>query len=222
MGRQSKAAAARVENLKIARKHLQPQIEDVTDQENTDFEPSSTQNQHHHDDLLEEGFFILEEDLGSESELDDEDEGSDEESTASESAIAEFMRVLGEAQLAAVKLEAEARSEKPNRKRQYTGNAPHTKRRHAAKRRKLESTGQKFISSFFAKQPESTNTPVPPTITLSDNESAEELTDDEPIEVVNDTRHGDEAKAHLRQLFPEDEVSATLTRHQRTTPNFTS
>ena len=90
----------------------------------------------HANDLLEEGFFMLEEDLGSDSEDEIEDEELEDESIdkpVTDADIVAFTQILAEAQLAAVKAERIATAEKPNRKRHYTGNSKRTKRYHAQK-----------------------------------------------------------------------------------------
>jgi hypothetical protein len=66
MGRCLKATLSRVNNLGHAQKNLQAQVEDITDLQDPDFDENPPQN--HANDLLEKGFFMLEEDLGSDSE----------------------------------------------------------------------------------------------------------------------------------------------------------
>lgn len=103
MGRRSKATLSRVNNLGHAQKNLRAQVEDITDLQDPDFDENSPQN--HANDLLEEGFFMLEEDLGSDSEDEIEDEELEDESIdkpVTDADIVAFTQILAEAQLAAV------------------------------------------------------------------------------------------------------------------------
>ena len=61
MRRCSKATLSHVNNLGHAQKNLWAQVEDITDIQDLDFNKNPPQN--HANDLLEEGFFMLEEDL---------------------------------------------------------------------------------------------------------------------------------------------------------------
>ena len=81
MGRQSKAIQARLKNLQ---KHVTtPQkayVEDVTDKEDADYNHSA--KQHGMADLLEEGFFFLDEDSDSDEDSEYGEEDIDEEELA--------------------------------------------------------------------------------------------------------------------------------------------
>jgi hypothetical protein len=213
MGRRSKATLARVSNLGHPQKKNQARVEDITDPQDPYFDGNQPQN--HPVDLLEERFFMLDEDLGSDSEDEIDDEECEDETTdkvVTDTDIAHFTERLAEAQLAAVKAEHVAMAEKPNRKRYYTGNSKRTKQHHAQKRRKLGETGQQFIQSFFKQKtmPASIETmPTAPKINInrdvepevlevdSDSEDEDEET---AVEIVADS--GEE---HLRRLFPEDD-----------------
>jgi hypothetical protein len=141
MGRLSKAKEAHVKNLLEAKAKQSTSVEDVTLTEDM------TQNAT--DDLHEQGFFILEDNKGSDT---DEGESDDEEETGdvlADADISMFSQILYKAQLTAVKAEREAAQEWPTRKRCYTGNALRTKCYHAQKRRKLAKTGQQFIQFFL-------------------------------------------------------------------------
>ena len=80
MSRQSKAIQACLKNLQ---KHVMtPQkayVEDVTDEEDTDYNHAK---QHGTADLLEEGFFFLDEDSDSDEDLEYGEEDIDEEESA--------------------------------------------------------------------------------------------------------------------------------------------
>ncbi|KAF8804556.1 hypothetical protein BYT27DRAFT_7300076, partial [Phlegmacium glaucopus] len=115
MGRHSRATLAHVSNLGHAQKILWAHVEDITDPQDPDFD--GNQPQKHPVDLLEEGFFILDEDLGSDTEDKMEDEECEDESTdksVTDADIAAFAKMLAEAQLAAVKAEHIAQAEKPS------------------------------------------------------------------------------------------------------------
>ena len=75
MGRRSKATIACFKNCGQAQKKLQAQVEDITDPQDPYF--NEYQSWNHPADVLEEGFFILDKDLGSDS----EDEECEDEST---------------------------------------------------------------------------------------------------------------------------------------------
>jgi hypothetical protein len=210
MGRRSKATLARVSNLGHPQKKFQACVEDITNPQDPDFDGSRPQN--HPVDLLEEGFFMLDEDLGSDSEDEIDDEECEDENTdkvVTDTDIARFAERLAEAQLAAVKAECVAMAEKPNRKCHYTGNSKRTKQHHAQKRRKLGETGQQFIQSFFKQKTTTASietTPTAPKINRNvepevlevDSEDEDEET---AVEIVAES--GEE---HLRRLFPEDDI----------------
>lgn len=75
MGRQSRANTAHVKNIQEARKRHKASVEDITAMEDPDFVQSMAQNATN--DLLEQGFFILEKELGPD--IDDDDDDKDEE-----------------------------------------------------------------------------------------------------------------------------------------------
>ncbi|KAF8804583.1 hypothetical protein BYT27DRAFT_7259069 [Phlegmacium glaucopus] len=115
MGRHSRATLACVSNLGHAQKILWAHVEDITDPQDPDFD--GNQPQKHPVDLLEEGFFILDEGLGSDTEDEMEDEECEDESTdkpVTDADIAAFAKMLAEAQLAVVKAEHIAQAEKPS------------------------------------------------------------------------------------------------------------
>ena len=101
------------------------------------------------DDLLERGFFFLDEDPDAEdvdddsdaSDLDEESLGEELQELKTEAEIRHFSAVLAEAQAMAVKAEREATEGKRKRPRHYTGNSIRTKRYHALKRHQLGLTG---------------------------------------------------------------------------------
>jgi hypothetical protein len=168
-------------------------VEDITDPEDPDFQGNHSKS--HAVDLLEEGFFVLDENLDSDSEDEGcEDECADESVTDAD--IAAFTEILAEAQLAAVKAEQLAKAEKPNRKRHYTGNSKRTRQYHAQKRQKLRESGQPFIQSFFAKK---TDIEIEQVEHQGDLDSLE-TEDNELVGII--AENGEE---HLRRLFPEDD-----------------
>jgi hypothetical protein len=124
MGRQAKAATARLNNLQKSETHQKPNV-DVFDDEGMDFEE---------DDLLE-GFFFLDkgdahgENFDSDSDDDEVGELGEEEldELQNEAAIEHFNAVLFEAQAMTVKAEHEAAGKKPKRKWHNTGNSDRTK-----------------------------------------------------------------------------------------------
>ena len=120
--------------------------------EDPDFTQNPTQNAT--DNLIGQSFFILDEDLGSDTDEDESDYKKETVDVKTDADIFMFSQILAEVQLAAVKAEQEAAQEQPNCKQHYSGNAPWTKCYHAQKRRKLAKTGQKFIQSFFMEKPE--------------------------------------------------------------------
>jgi hypothetical protein len=134
MGRCSKATISCINNLGHAQKKLQAQVEDIMDPQDPYFEGNPPQNCSI--DLLEEGFFMLDEDLDSDDEDETEDKECKDESMdkpVTDADIIAFTQILAEAQLAAVKAEHIATAEKPNWKSHYTGNSQRTKRYHAQK-----------------------------------------------------------------------------------------
>src|SRR5271168_5025996 len=124
MGRRSKATIARINNLEKVKNAQQPSVEDVEEDEDMDFEA---------DDLLEEGFFFLDETDALDEESDGYNSGYEEEGEGeldrlqNEAEIKHFNAVLFMAQAMAVKAECEAQGEKPKRKHHYTGNSDRTK-----------------------------------------------------------------------------------------------
>jgi len=58
MGRQSKATLSRVENLRKQKTRQKVTVEDITDSEDKDYTPAVINT-----DLLEEGYFFLDEDF---------------------------------------------------------------------------------------------------------------------------------------------------------------
>ena len=109
MVRQSKAIQARLKNLQ---KHVTtPQkayVEDVTDEEDADYNHAK---QHGTADLLEEGFFFLDEDSDSDEDSEYGEEDIDEEELAelkTEDNIHRFNAILAEAQAVAIQAAKEA------------------------------------------------------------------------------------------------------------------
>jgi hypothetical protein len=199
MGRQSKATLAQLNNLPRPVNPHNPTVEEISDDEDTDFED---------EDFLEHGFFFLDEGPGGE-EISDDSCGADEEEVdedklnglQNEADIEHFNAILAHAQTMAIKAEREAAGETPKRKRYYMGNSVRTKRYHAQKRRELTATGQKLISSMFVKKKTQDST-------LTDgNEALPDV-----IEIADDfdssDGEDDEIEASLKQLFPgEPEVN---------------
>ena len=193
MGRRSTATLTRISNLGYTKESFRAYVEDITDPEDPDFHGNHSKN--HAVDLLEEGFFVLDENLDSDSEDEGcEDECADESVTDAD--IAAFTQILAEAQLAAVKAEQLAKAEKPNRKHHYTGNSKRTRQYHAQKRQKLGKSGQPFIQSFFAKK---TDIEIEQVEHQGDLDSLET----EDYELMGIIADGGEE--HLRRLFPEDD-----------------
>ena len=193
MGRQSKATRARLNNLPKPKNPQNPTVEDISDDEDMDFDD---------EDLLEHGFFCLDEGTPLEEDLDSSDSDDDEEvdeeelnALQNEADIEHFNAVLAQAHAMAVKAEREAAGEKPKRKRHYTGNSDRTKRHHAQKRRKLVATGQNLISSMFTKKEKE-----PPASIAEEN-----ITQPDVIEITDDLGpddSDDEVEVSLKQLFP--------------------
>lgn len=168
MGRRSNAVQSRLQNLGQPPQSHRAHVDDVTDSEDEDYLPSPPEKGASDD----YGFIVFED---YESDGDDYTPGSSDSETEDESSDLEdedrreirndadllrFSAILVEAQQVAVKLEQEM--DKPKRAKHYTGNAPHTKRFHAKKRRTLAAEGQKFISQFFparAMVPKATHQP---------------------------------------------------------------
>lgn len=125
-------------------KNLQTLVEDEEDQ---DYLPPADKV-----DLLEHGFFVLDEysDSDSDSEIDLEDR---ELECELEEEIHHFGQILSKAQALAVMAEREATEGRPNWKRHYTGNSVCTKRYHAMKHCQLADQGQRFIHSWFSQAP---------------------------------------------------------------------
>ena len=209
MTRRSKATVARLNNLNKPANPQNPTVEEVFNEEDADFED---------EDFLEHGFFFLDEGHPPEDESDSSDSDGEEvdedELTGlqNEADIEHFNAILAQAQAMAVKAEREAAGEKPKRKRHYTGNSTRTKRHHAQKRHELAATGQKLISSMFAKsRKDSTVTEknkLPPDVI--------EIADD------SDSSEGseDEIEASLNQLFP-DECEVSVLGRVKAGVNFT-
>lgn len=123
-----------------------PSVEDVSNDEDSDFEG---------DDLPKHGFFFLDGESSTEEDSDDSDKELDEDELdrlINEAKIQHFNAIFFEAQAMAVKAEREASGEKPKRKCHYTGNTSRTRRYHAQKRRQLAATGQNFINSWFLRE----------------------------------------------------------------------
>jgi hypothetical protein len=173
-------------------------VEDVSEDEDQDFVPE--------EDLLEHSFFFVDEGDDTEDESDyDSEEAAELNELNNEAALNHFNYILIEAQAIAVKAEREAAGEKPKRKRHYTGNSARTIRHHAHKRRQLASTGQKFISSWFAKKKEME--PI-----TQEKEAGADSAELIKIDEDDDLSDGedDDVEASLKRLFPnEQQVSAT-------------
>jgi hypothetical protein len=196
MGRRSKATTARINNLQKSTGPRNATVEDVFNDEDVNYEQD--------DDLLDEGFFFLDDDATEDDsdDCDSEDDEVDEdklESLQNEAAIEHFNAVLREAQALAVKAEREAAGER-KRKRHYSGNSERTKRYHAQKRRELATTGQKLISSMFSKKRRDT-THVP------EGQKA----GDDILEIVDDSDCSDDeendVQTSVKRLFPQEQVS---------------
>ena len=97
MGRHPKKTLACISNLRCRQKILQAHVEDITDPQDPDFDGNQPQNQPV--DLLEEGFFMLDEDLSSDSEDEIDDEECKDESmdkVVTDTDIARFTEWLTE------------------------------------------------------------------------------------------------------------------------------
>ncbi len=176
MGRQSKATKAWHSNLGRLNNPQNPSVEDASDDEDLDFEDN---------DLLEHGFFFLDDSPSEEDSDSDEDEELDEDELdglINEAKIEHFNAILFEAQAMAVKAEHEANGEKPKRKQHYTGNSTRTQQYHAQKRQQLTATGQKLINSWFSREKKPNMLPpkdsAPEVVEISDNSDASEVEDE--------------------------------------------
>ena len=115
MGRCPKKTLAHIRNLGHWQKILQAHVEDITDPQDPDFDENWPQNQLV--DLLEQGFFMLDEDLGSDTEDEIDNEECEDESmdkVVTDTDIMHFTQWLAEAQLAAVKAEHIKMAKKPH------------------------------------------------------------------------------------------------------------
>ena len=197
MGQQSKATKAWHSNLGWINNPQNPSVEDAFKDEDLDFEDGNN--------LLEHGFFFLDDESPSEEDSDSEDDKeSDEDELGGlidEAKINRFNAILSEAQAMAVKAECEANGEKPKCKWHYTGNSTCTRQYHAQKCQQIAATGQKFINTLFSKEkkPDSaTELPLkdlgPETIEISDDSDASE---------GEESRGKDEIDASLHRLFPD-------------------
>jgi len=176
MGRQSKATKAQRSNLGRLNNPQNPSVEDASDDEDLDFEDN---------DLLEHGFFFLDDSPSEEDSDSDEDEELDEDELdglINEAKIEHFNAILFEAQAMAVKAEREANGEKPKRKRHYMGNSTRTWQYHAQKCRQLAATGQNLINSWFSREKKPNTLPpkdsAPEVVEISDNSDASEGEDE--------------------------------------------
>ena len=111
MGRQSRVKAAHVKNIQEARERHKASVEDITATEDPDFVQNTAQNATN--DHLEQGFFILEEDLGPNTDDDEDEEEAGNLNIKTDADIFTFSQILAEVQLAAVKAEQEATQEWP-------------------------------------------------------------------------------------------------------------
>jgi len=190
MGRRSKATQSRLQNLGEASKSQRARVDDVTSDEDEDSSGDAAIV-----DIgtgAEHGFIVFEDyetdsdddHIPGSNDSDSEDGDSDFEDELEineiriEADLLRFSAILAEAQRVAVKLEQE--SDAPKRPKQYTGNAPRTKRFHAQKRRTLAAEGQKFISQFFTakgKMPLQQSVNQPPIPSDSDSSDEESIID---------------------------------------------
>ena len=131
MGRRSKAATARLNNLGQLETSRNLTIDDAQISDHDDSMNIKGE------DLLEEGFFFLDEGDDSDIMIDEDSEGSESEDEGidedeldelqNEADIEYFNAVLIEAQVMAVNAEREAAGQKKSkRKRHYTGNSDRT------------------------------------------------------------------------------------------------
>ena len=179
MGRPSKYTQGQQKNLQRRDRTKKTTVEDIMDLEDKDEEYCPPTQP----DLLDEGFFFLDEESDSDSNSefgDDEIEEDELKELQTEQELHLFNSILAEAQAVAIQAEKELAESKPKRKRYYTGNSARTVRQYALKRRQLEAKGQRFINSWFEKQEKGNSPVVQP---LEDvNEEAEQSEDelDEP------------------------------------------
>lgn len=207
MGRRSKAATARLNNLGQLETSRNLTIDDAQISDHDDSMNIKGE------DLLEEGFFFLDEGDDSDIMIDEDSEGSESEDEGidedeldelqNEADIEYFNAVLIEAQVMAVNAEREAAGQKKSkRKRHYTGNSDRTKRYHAQKRRALAATGQKLISTMFSTRKTSDLT----TQLDSQGNTARNIIEivDEALENDSESEDdgSDEINASLQRLFP--------------------
>jgi hypothetical protein len=171
MGQKSKAARARLANLlNRFSKSFKATVEDVFDSEDdmdyfpmpdldevSDSESESEDGEDNQNGEKETGpcrdwVFVLDVmDYDSDEDSDmKNDEMDDEAEIRDDAALLTFSNVLLEAQQIAVTEEIRKRGE-TKRPRYYKGNLERTKRRHAAKQKKIASEGQPFISKWFWK-----------------------------------------------------------------------
>lgn len=183
MPRHSKARRTRINNLKKTRnyKEVKPSVSSNTvasghqslprttlENEDVDRKPIELVN-------LKEGIDkIFQGDLDGEPDL-EENEIKREELEGMPKDVSDalsFMKTLQEAQKIAAEAEKAAKGERPNRPRYYLGNAPRTKREHAATRRQLAKKGQFFLSTYFkARQPmEPSSYIAPPPVVVDPSE----------------------------------------------------
>ncbi|KAG6851921.1 hypothetical protein C0991_004944 [Blastosporella zonata] len=199
MARASKAKLARRNNAQKLNQTRKPYVEDVSDSEDHDYIPySSCTNV---DRICDETCVCTEDTDMDTDDSDIEDMDLDQEEAAkmgTEAEILRFSAILVEAQAVTVKAEREATESKPKWKHHYTGNAPRTIRHYALKRRKLASTGQKFIHQFFEKNSRTTEEDMGLNDTLNEGMGGKEQ-EDELVEEENQVEEG------LQQIFPENE-----------------
>jgi hypothetical protein len=113
-------------------------------------------------DLLNGGFFFLDEesDTDSDSEFgDDEIEEDKLKELRTEEDLHCFNSILVEAQTITIQAERDLAESKPKQKRHYTGNSEHTVQHYALKHHQLEAKGQQLINSWFKKE-EKSNSPA--------------------------------------------------------------
>jgi flagellum-specific peptidoglycan hydrolase FlgJ len=203
MGRLSKAAQARLNNLsKASSKPCRATVEDAPESDSecdSDYFPGTgCEGGEEHGGYggnrgarCEEGrFFILEDDGISDSDSDTDSESEDldwdeeeEAEVKNDATLLTFTETLQKAQVAAAKAERERR-ESRKRSRAYTGNSSRSIRRHAETRRKLASGGQqRFIQSFFLPR-QQRDVEVVSTVHPHEEDS-ESDTDFEPEDTIN-------------------------------------
>ena len=153
-------------------------------------------------DLLEHGFFFLDDESPSEEGSDasadsDEDEELDKDKLdglINKAKIEHFNAIFFEAQAMAVKAEHEANGEKPKHKRHYTGNSTRTWQYHAQKRQQLGATGQKFINSWFSKEEKPSK--------LLPKDAAAEIVEILDNSDASESKDKDEIDACMHHLIP--------------------